>query len=74
MSKFDSYYFKEKIRILTLIEQELVIIWELVSSFEKQNEKQFNRFLTAQRAARNLNEAFTAFACSQGYLNSKENS
>lgn len=74
MSKFDSYYFQEKIKILNLIEKELITIWELVSIFEKQNEKQFHRFLTAQRAARNLNEAFLAFACSQGYLDSKENS
>ena len=73
MSKFDSYYFQEKIKILNLIEKELIEIWEMVSSYEKQNEKQFDRFLTTQRAARNLNEAFVAFACSQGYRNTKEN-
>lgn len=72
MSKFDSFYFTSKLHILILIEKELIEIWDMVSAFEKQNEKQFNRFLTTQRAARNLNDAFEAFARSQGYFNSKE--
>lgn len=73
MSHFDSNYFDSKMKILSLIEKELIEIWEMLSSMEKRNEKQYQRFLTTQRAARNLNEAFAAFASSQGYFNSRRN-
>lgn len=69
MTKFDFYYFESKLKILNHIEKEFIEIWEMLSPDEKRSEKQYQRFLTAQRAARNLNEAFAAFAQSQGYFN-----
>ena len=71
MNDLETNYFDSKLRILNLIEKELIEIWEMLSSMEKRNEKQYQRFLTTQRAARNFNEAFVAFASSQGYFNSR---
>jgi hypothetical protein len=60
------------LRTLEFVEKELIEIWEMLSSKEKRNEKQFYKFLELQRSVRAMKEALASMAKHNGYFKYEE--